>query len=668
MSQETTQHIVVFSERKNHISDYMLDEIRPFFEEIDHLSEQYEYITAAERRAFNLAAWHLTDISRLVSNSGMLLQYKKLAECYRRQGRFPKILLIDDLMMHGRGMSKFLDQLETLVQDELGYNTWNDYDQMNCRRRFADSIDIFVYAKNKLPVLLDSRFTWQVHARKKLYLSEMRDLSLQLSDFLSRKNIANTSFVPAFLCQDLSTFLEKRTRSGVSDYDVSSEKLNMKWFGIRWRYLDEDMLLFLSFRGQKYTNRISTIRFFPSRGENSNQVISFSILPKLPKLQFDELCKQVDNVLLQYELKYLSSILRKEEPILQQNKGQLLDYIISVIDYLDFQCAIKEQQKKQNESDKIRFIVDVGKIASTFGLQADSKHELIDLISKTVLRQKLNDVFCSVLDQTAAENALLNFVPTDPQTVFQSDDFRKYNHEIETIIYDCGAESEKKALDMLQHSYDFVPSEYQNYSISSQSHDCCDGILSLHDMIEKVGLIEPKNGDIQSSVVPSLCAYIALMDNGILSTRLQFTEGKEQQLVTILKAGELSTFSVPREISVFIPAFAKVSYYGSRLGLTQKEAVSSFYRKYYASVNGAPIEYKDACRSLFAGMCEAGYCVPSPKKIEEMTDMIYNCGQSYGSWNFRNMTYQSDDKCREFQETLLDEADLFVSRSAKYWE
>lgn len=668
MSQETTQHIVVFSERKNHISDYMLDEIRPFFEKIDRLSEQYEYITAAERRAFNLAVWHLTDISKLVSNSGMLLQYKKLAEYYSRQGRFPKILLIDDLMMHGRGMSKFLDQLETLVRSELGYDTWNDYDQMNCRRRFADSIDIFVYAKNKLSVLLDSRFTWQVHARKKMYLSEMRDLSLQLSDFLLRNNIANTSFVPAFLSQDLSIFLEKRIVNGASDLNISSEHLNIKWFGIQWKYLDEDMFLFLSFHGRKYTNRISTIRFFPSRRKNSHQVISFSILPDLPKLQFDELCKQVDNVMSQYELKYLSSILRKKEPILQQNKGQLLNYIISVIDYVDFQCAIKELQNNQSESDKNRLIVDVGKIASTFGLQADSKHELIDLISKTVLRQKLKDVFCSVLDRTAAESALLDFVPTDPQTVFQPDDFRKYNHEIETIIYDCGAESEKKALDLLQHPYDFVPSEYQNFSISSQSCDCHDGIMSFHDMIEKIGLIESENGGIQSCVVPYLCAYIALMDNGILSTRLQFTEGKEQKLVTILKAGELSTFSVPREISVFIPAFAKVSYYGSRLGLTQTEAVNSFYRKYYTCVKGAPIGYEDICKNLFAGMCEEGYCIPSPEKIKKMTDMIYNCGQSYSSWNFTNMTYQPDGKFNEFQETLLKEADLFVSRSAKYWE
>ena len=662
MSQEATQHIVVFSERKSRISDYMLDELSPFFKEIDRLSEQYEYITAAERRAFNLAVWHVADSSKLVSNSGMLLQYIKLAECYSKRGRFPKILLIDDLMMHGRGMSKFLDQLETLIRNELGYDTWNDYDQMNCRRRFAESVDIFVYAKNKTPVLLDSRFTWQVHARMKMYLSKMRDLSLQISDFLLRNNIANTSFVPTFLSQDLSIFLEKRIVNGASDFNIS------KWFGIQWKYLDEDMFLFLSFHGRKYTNRISTIRFFPGRRKNSQQVISFSILPDLPKLEFDELCKQVDNVLSSYELKYLSSILRKKEPILQQNKGQLLNYIISVIDYVDFQCAIKELQNNQGESDKDRFIVDVGKISSNFGLQADSKHELIDLISKTVLRQKLKDVFCSVLDRTDAESALLDFVPTDLQTVFQPDDFRKYNHKIETIIYDCGAESEKKALDLLQHPYDFVPSEYQNFSIVSQSCDCHDGSMSLHEMIEKIDLIESENGGIQSCVAQCLCAYVALMDNGILSTRLQFTEGKEQKLVTILKAGELSTFSVPREISVFIPAFAKVSYYGSRLGLTQKEAVNSFYSKYYTCVNGTPIGYEDICKNLFSGICEEECCIPSPEEIKRMTDMIYSCGQSYSSWNYPNMTSQFGGKFDEFQKTLLKEADLFVSKNAKYWE
>lgn len=668
MPEGTMRHIVKFEERKKLYSYYMLDEIEPFFREIDHISEQYEYITAAERRAFNLAAWYLTDVSKLISNSGMLLQYKKLAEYYRRYSRFPKILVVDDLIMHGRGMYKFLDQLERLVRDELGYDSWTDYDQISCRRSFTDSIDIFVYAKNRMSVLLDSRFTWQMRVRKKMCLSELRDLSLQLSDFISYNNISNTSFVPTFFSENLSNLIEHKIRDNGFDNQFSIENERMKWHGVLWNYLGEDMLLFLGFYGQQHTNRISAIRFFPSRKKRTDQFVSFSILPDLPKLQFDELCKKIDNVLEKYQLGYLSSILQERNPILQPNKGQLLSYIISVIDYLDFQYAVNEQWRNQNESDEIKLSVDVGKIATNFGLQVDSKNELIDIVRKKTLRQKLKEVFNFELDKTSKENALLEFIPTGSQTALRPEDFKKYNQAMEEIIYNCGAESENRAMKLLQHSYDFVPSEYQNYSISPQKQSYYDGILSLRDMIDKINETESEKSRIESSVVQYLSAYIALMDNGILSTRLQFTEGTDKKLVTILKAGELSTFSAPRSIAVFIPAFAKVSYYCSRFGLTQKEAVNLFYQKYYDLVNGAPNGCQDACDNTITGICENGCRIPSLENVKQITDKIYDCGQTYSGWNFKNMTWQADSEEKKFQETLLEEADLFISRNEKYWE
>lgn len=668
MSEETTQHLVEFNERKKLYSYYMLDEIELFFEEISQISEQYEYITAAERRAFNLAAWYLTDISKLVSNSGMLLQYKKLSEYYRKHSRFPRVLVVDDLMMHGRGMSKFLEQLETLVRNDLGYDTWSDYDQMSCRRSFTDSIDIYVYAKNRMPILLDSRYTWQMHVRKKMYLSELRDLSLQLSDFLSYNNVANTSFVPTFFSQTLSKILEKKPWSNGPNNQFNIENETLKWFGIRWNYLDEDMLIFLGFYGQQHTNRISTIRFFPSRKKRSDRFISFSILPDLPKSQFDELCQQVGNVLVQYRLEFLSSILREKDPILQTNKGQLLNYIISVIDYLDFQYAAKKQWNNKNESDENKLFVDVGKIAINFGLQAECKRELIDIIQKTSLRQKLKEVINSELDKTSKENALLDFIPAEAQLTTQPDNFAKFNQVIEQIIYNCGAKSEKKAVYLLQRSYDFVPSEYQNYSVSSPDNYGYDGILSFHDIIKQINPAETENGCIKSCILHYLSAYIALMDNGILSTRLQFTSGTDKKLVTILKAGELSTFSAPRSIAVFIPAFAKVSYYGTRFGLTQQEAISRFYRKYYDSVNGAPHGYQDICKKMFTNMCNSGCWIPTWENIIEITNKIYNCGQTYTGWNFKNMTWQTEENAIKFQETLIKEADMFISRDDKYWE
>lgn len=668
MSEETIQHIVEFKERKNLYSYYMLDEIYPFFKKISNIAERYEYITAAERRAFNLAAWYLPDITKLFSNSGMLLQYKKLSECYRKHSRFPRILVVDDLMMHGRGMSKFLDELETLVRNELGYDTWSDYDQMSCRRSFTDSIDIYVYAKNRMPVLLDSRYTWQMYVQKKMYLSELRDLSLQLSDFLSYNNVANTSFAPSFFSKTLSDLLENELWTYGSNNQFNIENEALKWFSVRWNYLSEDMLLFLGFYGQQYTKRISTIRFFPSRDKNSDRFISFSILPDLPKSQFDELCQQVDNVLVQYQLKFLSSILHEKDPILQANKGQLLSYFISVIDYLDFQYAFKEQWNEINEFDENKLFSDVGKIAINFGLQVDCKRELIDIIRKKSLRQKLKEVINFELDKTSIENSLLDFVPEESQLTSQSDDISKFNQAIEHIIYTYGVASEKKAVDFLPHSYEFMPSEYQNYSFTSRNDNVNDGILSFRDLVEQIKNTGIGSCSIKTYILYFLSAYIALMDNGILSTRLQFTTGIEKKLVTILKAGELSTFSTLRNIAIFIPAFAEVSYYSSRFGLMQKEAVIRFYKKYFDSVNGAPLGYQAICEKMFANMCHSGCWIPSCENIAEITEKLYDCGQTYTGWNFKNITWQTEENAIRFQEALIKEADLFISRNEKYWE
>lgn len=95
-----------------------LNEFWSFVDHIMQIAPEYDYVCARERRCFNLVARFLPDLD-MISTRALTLKYAEIAEFYRENRRFPRILILDDLMIHGRGIAKLLQQLEDMLVIKL---------------------------------------------------------------------------------------------------------------------------------------------------------------------------------------------------------------------------------------------------------------------------------------------------------------------------------------------------------------------------------------------------------------------------------------------------------------------------------------------------------------------------------------------------------------------
>lgn len=190
---------------RTHLNNYGLSlQIREFFTDFVGDTAQYAYVSATERRCFNLAYTFLPDDRKenLISNSGLLRYHRELAQQYLREGQFPRILILDDLVLHSRGISKYLHQLESAIEADIldllraeeNPNVDTDGILRVFRRRLVQSIDLVVFARNKSPLLLDDRYVYRLKSQYTLPVRDLHDLSWQLSDCLTRWRQANTCF------------------------------------------------------------------------------------------------------------------------------------------------------------------------------------------------------------------------------------------------------------------------------------------------------------------------------------------------------------------------------------------------------------------------------------------------------------------------------------------
>ena len=154
-----------------------------FIDHIKQMASEYDYVCARERRCFNLVARFLPEVD-MISTRALTLKYAEIADYYRENGRFPRILILDDLMIHGRGIAKLLQQLEDMLVIKLldmGVLKKSENYRYMVYRDLADAVTIYVYARNAGVIFLADAYRERIRAVKKLYADEMRDLSLQLS-------------------------------------------------------------------------------------------------------------------------------------------------------------------------------------------------------------------------------------------------------------------------------------------------------------------------------------------------------------------------------------------------------------------------------------------------------------------------------------------------------
>ncbi len=630
--------------------------VEDFFRDIQRRMSRYVYVSAAERRCFNLAWYYHDDKDQsdqlFMSNYGLLHCHRYLTNFYVRYGYFPPIMLLDDIMVHGRGMSKFLFQLETLIEEDLqrkvdrGESLASDI--RDFRHRLIQAVDIFVFARSDMPLLMDEPYCRKLHYKKMLTKQQIHDLSMQISDYLHEKNIANTSFVYSACC--LPIYAQLIQNNQIQDLNTLTRSPS-QWKQIHWSYKDEPMELFLNFGNspRREVKRISSIRYFPARAAagQKGRFISFTMVGTIENQALLNFGQRFAKLLQEdsnkngntYCYHYFRSLLTDIPTGRSYALGQIFYYFLSAVDYRNF---LKQHQQSvpsiTNSMDKLG---DVDKICRNFGPYRKTFPEFARILSSDELMDQIEMLLESTLESSMVQPL---FIRSEQYDSLSCSEFEQntVNRIVESFFYDRGIEAEENAIQWLQNETSFHIGNFQELD-HAQSTQEYDGICSLQEIHKK--LIEQSIGS--TSAVQNdyyrTAALIAVMDYGRMSVRLQSSARGE---LAISKVGELATFYLPEQLSIALPAYAYLEQFSRRIDMSPAEAVTTFNDWLTPERILKVLELPN--RNTFQKQLEQiiahlRHTTPRFLAAAKVTQ------QTFREWNFTNLIYQPTPEGRVYQ-------------------
>ena len=181
-----------------------LDEVRRWLEKF--ASKEAAYHAVMTRRCLNLmelvlnrygdemSEWMRQRFDCVMTENALLMQAEQVAKSYLRSGRFPRIMLADDLLVHGRSINRFFQTFQELVLRHIR-ELDAEVDSANFEADFYRSIELWVFSENDTAILLQP----ELQKRVKSYFiwpeDRWRDFSVRVANTIYSSDFSNTSYV-----------------------------------------------------------------------------------------------------------------------------------------------------------------------------------------------------------------------------------------------------------------------------------------------------------------------------------------------------------------------------------------------------------------------------------------------------------------------------------------
>lgn len=567
----------------------------------------HAYIVMMARRCFNLnhifmqvhkaSGGIIADENRIISDSALLLYAGNIARYYAEHYRFPYILIADDLAYHGRAIIKLLGDLECLVVSTLEemYGPLSGDARHYLHKDMVAAIDISVFAVGSQPLLIEADYLYKLDWDRMLHLNDLKNLSQQISSFLQKADIPNTSYALSF--------------SVPGDFDDEGA---LGWSKQTWQYRgtqEEFFFCYHLFNGRKpasQNNFLPTVRFRRMLLPQKHPKIWLTgtvLFGKTKAAVFDWISERILGELAaeNIQVPHISFILAQKHPLLQKPRTQFISFLLSIICVRDFSL--------NNFSGKVSFDFarsDIDKISRNFARKSDIEWE-ITAIDNPVIWNRLRSImylgFCENAQPFLKQPESFLEIQVLPQKMH----YQSLNNAVESVMEQIGMDSEKQAYDTICGRRRFRP-----YGQSS-------GTIHLENYWNSIEAPDPDK----------VACTLMLMDSGLMSMNTSESDNNDLQIQ--LKAGELATFSTPRYFHIFIPALAIVEREHWRLDLDGQTAVEEFVKSLPDTV--------EVQGELTGALMREQHSLQKLKKDgRTFIERLYSCGHSLNSWDFELVT------------------------------
>lgn len=576
-------------------------------------SGQYRFVAARERRGFNLIYRFWTGEKDLITTGGLLLRYREIAEEYAETGRFGPVLILDDLAVCGREISKVSAQLRSMVWEYLqetrpGAVSWDRFD-----RDFQRGMNVYVYAAGRsCRLLAQGPFLFRTFYGNFSSMRTIHDLSLQLSFAMAESEVANTCCSFAARSEWLWKFM-------------TSEKaaVTKGWSRVVMDHQNEAVYIWMRPRGEGAVRGMSTLRVFPRRSRHRMpQVASFPLMGDMDGGTMELLYGRCRSFAADRGLENVARLLGVEHPYLRQVRVQLLEFILSAADLFGFcRDSLGEGETPELWAD---LKCDVRKTACCLGGGQEIFRDLLELAFDNGLPGWAESELWPVISLRARPLAHV-----DPETLagfdiraarsFRSGDCGpgasgSLSDVVGRFAYSLGEQNELRAAETAKAPYRFESLKYQ-------TGDPRDGMAPL-----ELAFARTLNGASSPQYFCGVAAaLVAAVDRGLMGPVELAGDGGDASFW--LKAGEMSAFYWIIKNAYMLPALALVEEYYYLRSDSRRGAVEKFLAE-----TAMP-------RYDFIGH-------------------VYECGQTFRDWNIPNLVRM--DGRDKLKARLLRSAEVFL--------
>ena len=196
---------------------------RSFFSSI--VTEPAAYKALVTRKAFNLfyafyesGALENGSADNFISDNALMGKSHKIAKEYVRTGSFSQILIVDDILLHGRKLNSLLTRFTKLVLQEIQKDIeLNEEFEKEIEKKLLRSIRICVIGRADKKILLYDRYWEHLESRQVWTARECHEFSYRVSNLLDDGYWANTSFVPTLYTSWKRKYFEERWREKIEE-------------------------------------------------------------------------------------------------------------------------------------------------------------------------------------------------------------------------------------------------------------------------------------------------------------------------------------------------------------------------------------------------------------------------------------------------------------------
>lgn len=601
-----------------HDSDYQ--GFSTFFSDV--WASKHEYIVIFARRCYALnnaflrmnfeEKERMEKAERIMTQNALLLYAGEFAQCYQKNGSFPRVLLVDDIMLHGRGVAKVLHDFESLICQELEEiwkaEEFSDNDRYYVHRNLVAATDIWIYAINEAPALIDTSLMRRITYVKKQRGNDLKDLSLRISNCLQKLNEPNTSYRYSFPIPKSKLLNPAET-----------------WQPVNWQYRGRPYTVYFkklhdnkSFFPMVYTHGMEYIKTLSGDTEEYIWATGVAVGGDISTEAFNKVCTEVIEVLQDEagadkehpdKFSFLIRTLQNKNDLLQRQKVQLISFFLSAVHVYDFCQTYGIDIKYNYQASKEPFrqlektvLFDTHKVVTNFGKKADVNDAIWALfVENSQLIRKLWDPLGKLQQITSQLSVEGNGEAPE--------DYNTYNRMVEDIFYRLGTDSEYEAYEISTNKKRFMPSAY------AESPDVISLCKCISEAEQELGRVNMHS---------ALACLTVLVDCGLAAMNFVYNP-VSKEVRCMFKAGELSTYTVPRRYHWFIPALVLIEkeYYdqGERCAaLNEFIDQLSLDEDQTEPGNGADEDEKKALAELKGNG-------------RRFIDRIYRCGQKLSDWD-----------------------------------